>query len=106
MYEDRRYIIINTSETGSINFEEVQQSNVESLRLSIDKTKTFVKYKVTEVTESYTVTVFNPETEEDDVQTIESGIYGRPTIYNNQTEHTYDEFLNVLTSSVWHSEVI
>ncbi len=106
MYENRRYIIINTSETGSINFEEVQQSSAESLRLSIDKTKTFVKYEISEVTESYTEEIDNPETGETTIQTIESGIYGRPTIYNNQTEHTYDEFLNVLTSSVWHSEVI
>jgi len=101
MYENRRYIIINTSETGSINFEEVQQSSVESLRLSIDKTKTFVKYKVTEVTESFETYYIN----DDDTYTTHSnaaGIYGRPEVYDNQTEYTHEEFLNVLTSSLWH----
>ena len=102
MYENRRYIIINTSETGSINFEEVQQSSAESLRLSIDKTKTFVKYEISEVTESFETYYIN----DDDTYTTQSydvGIYGRPSIYNNQTEYTHGEFLTVLTGSVWSS---
>ena len=70
-------------------------------QISIDKTKTFVKYKVTEVTESFETYYIN----DDDTYTTHSnaaGIYGRPEVYDNQTEYTHEEFLNVLTSSLWH----
>jgi len=104
MYENRRYIILNTSETGSINFNEVLQSNTGSLRLSVDKTKTFVKYDITEVTESFETYFIN----DDNTWITQSnavGIYGRPTIYNNQAEYTHTDFLNVLTGSMWNRDM-
>jgi len=43
-FDDRHYIIFNTTEISSIDFSEVLETSSETLRLSIDETKTFVKY--------------------------------------------------------------
>jgi hypothetical protein len=42
--ENRRYIIFDASEAGLINFNEVLQTSVETLRLSVDETKALIKY--------------------------------------------------------------
>jgi|SRR6056300_333204 hypothetical protein len=42
---NRHYIIFNTTEISSIDFSEVLETSSETLRLSIDETKTFVKYE-------------------------------------------------------------
>ena len=42
-YENRKYLIIPTLITGSIDFNQVHETSSETLRLSVDGTKTFVK---------------------------------------------------------------
>ena len=42
--ENRKYIIFNVSELDKINFYEVQETSVETIRKSVDQTLTFVKY--------------------------------------------------------------
>lgn len=77
MYENRRYLVIPTSITGSINFNEVMETSIETLRLSIDGTQTFVKYDITN---------------------------GRPSIYSESyTEYTHSEILNLLSTTDWSS---
>lgn len=77
MYENRRYLVIPTSITGSINFEEVMETSIETLRLSVDGTQTFVKYDITN---------------------------GRPSIYSEiYTEYTHSEILDLLSTSDWTS---
>lgn len=44
MYENRQYMIFNTSELSNINFDEVLETSAETVRKSIDETKTFVKW--------------------------------------------------------------
>jgi len=44
-FDHRHYVIFNTNETGSIDFNEVLETSIETLRLSVDETKTFVKYE-------------------------------------------------------------
>lgn len=44
-FDIRNYVIFATSETGSIDFTEVLETSAETLRVSIDGTKTFVKYE-------------------------------------------------------------
>lgn len=41
---DYKYIIFDLSEIDKINFEQVIETSVETLRLSVDGTKTFVKW--------------------------------------------------------------
>jgi hypothetical protein len=73
-YENRRYLIIPTSITGSINFSQVGETSVETLRLSVDETKTFVKYDVG----------------------------ARPSIYSEEyPEYTHSQILEVLSGEEW-----
>ena len=44
-YENRKWVMLTTSEAESIDFDEVYQRNAESLRWNNDGTKTFVKYE-------------------------------------------------------------
>lgn len=44
--ENRKYIIFNVSELDKINFDEVQETSIDTVRKSKDKTLTFVKYDV------------------------------------------------------------
>ena len=43
-FENRSYVIFDVTEINTINFDEVLQTNAQSLRKSVDGTKTFVKY--------------------------------------------------------------
>ena len=47
--ENRKYIIFNVSELDKINFYEVQETSVETIRKSVDETLTFVKYDGDEI---------------------------------------------------------
>lgn len=47
-YENREFIIINVSEIDKINFDEVLETSGNTLRKSIDKTKTFIKWEGSE----------------------------------------------------------
>jgi len=101
-YDNRRYLIIPTSVTNSINFNQVHETSTETLRLSVDGTQTFVKYEITEVTASYTESFEDPETGEVVESVIEQGIYGRPSIYSDTyPEYTHSEILSILTGSDW-----
>ena len=105
-FENRRWLVIPTNLTESINFTQVHQSSIDKLRVSNDGTLTFVKYEVNEVTSSFDTTYNNPQTDENETYTTEAGIYGRPDIYNSEyTECNHTEILNVLTGSNWISEV-
>lgn len=44
-YSNRRYVIFNVSELDKINFAEVLETSAETIRKSVDETKTFVKWE-------------------------------------------------------------
>lgn len=44
MFESRNYMIFNVSEINSINFNEVMETSADTLRKSVDGSKTFVKW--------------------------------------------------------------
>lgn len=67
----RTYVIINTSELSSVDFNQVMESS-DSLRYSVDGTKTFVKY-------------------ED----------GQPSFLSGKTEYTHSEILDILATDEW-----
>lgn len=45
MYDNRRYVIFNTSELATIDFSQVLETSAQTLRKSLDETQTFVKYE-------------------------------------------------------------
>ena len=44
MYDNKKYVIINASEVGTINFSQVMEESADTLRYSLDNSKTFVKF--------------------------------------------------------------
>ena len=79
MYENRKYVIFNTSETGSIDFSQVMETSVNTLRLNLSGSQTFVKYEGSQP----------------------SSVAG---LSSKSNEYTHTQILNVLTGSEWVSE--
>ena len=44
IYEDREFMIFNVSELNTIDFTQVHETSVDTVRKSVDDTKTFVKW--------------------------------------------------------------
>jgi uncharacterized membrane protein len=102
MFENRRWLVIPTSLTGSINFNQVLESSIDTLRYSIDGTQTFVKYEINIVTASYEEYYQDTDTDTWVTESISVGVYGRPSIYSEEyTEYTHEEILNLLSTSDW-----
>ncbi len=105
-YENRRYLIIPTSVIELIDFSQVLETSIDTLRLSVDETKTFVKYNVTIENEDRTETYINPETNEEIVIEIKAGVYGRPSIYSEEyQELTHQQILELLSTDEWTKKV-
>jgi len=101
-FANRRWLIIPTTLTQSIDFNQILESSPQSLRLSVDGTKTFIKYEINEVLEDQTYTVVNPETGEETSNTTLAGVYGRPQIYSQEyPEYAHEEILALLATEEW-----
>ena len=105
-FQNRRWLVIPTSIVDDIDFNQVHESNIESLRKSVDETLTFVKYEVNVVEETYTETHTDIETGEEVTNTVEAGTYGRPSIYSEDyTEYTHSEILELLSTEQWTEQI-
>lgn len=78
----KEFMIFDCTELVNIDFTEVMETSIETVRKSIDGTKTFVKWNSIEVPKS----VENLKTK--------SGPY------------TYDEILEILQTNKWSKELI
>ena len=105
MFENRRWLVIPTSLTSSIDFNQVLESNTDSLRLSVDGSQTFIKYEINEVTSSYEE--YYQDAENPDTwftSSIEAGVYGRPSIYSEEyQEYNHADILTLLSTEAWTS---
>jgi hypothetical protein len=72
------YVIFNVSELPNINFEEVLETSIDTVRKSVDETKTFVKW---------------------DGQ-IPSSVQSLQT---KEGPYTYDEILQILSTPEWQA---
>ena len=77
MYEQRNFMILSTSETGSIDFNTVLETSSETLRLNVSGSKSFVKW---------------------DGETIPTSVASLTT---KEGPYTYDEIVTILTGSEW-----
>jgi hypothetical protein len=50
--EPKYYVIFNVSELDKINFDQVFETSIETVRKSVDETLTFVKYATDEIPSS------------------------------------------------------
>lgn len=79
-FENRKYVIIPTSEINNVNFTEVLETAPGTCRYSVDSTKTFVKY------------------EGDMPLSVQ-------TITGKSIEYSHDEILAILSSEEWTSPI-
>ena len=70
-------MIFNVSEINKINFDEVLESSIDTIRKSVDETKTFVKWSGNTIPNS--------------VQTLTT----------SEGPYTYDEIIVILNSTDW-----
>jgi hypothetical protein len=78
-YNNRQFMIFNVSELPNINFNEVLETSAETVRKSVDETKTFVKWDTQEIPLS--------------VQSLQT----------KEGPYTYEEILNILSTPEWTS---
>ena len=76
-YENRKYVIINTSETGSIDFSQVNETSADTLRSNLSGSQTVVK--------------FDGDT---------------PNFLDGKTQYSHSEIRSILTGSDWRSSEI
>jgi len=74
-------MIFSTSETGSIDFNEVLETSAETLRLSVDGSKSFVKW---------------------DGETVPTSVDNLTT---KEGPYTYEEIRTILTGSEWADDL-
>jgi len=79
-YNNRQFMIFSTTELSQIDFTQVLETSIETVRKSVDETKTFVKWDNTipECVESLTT---------------------------KEGPYTYEEILNILSTSEWSSPI-
>ncbi len=73
----KTYCIINSSEVSSVDFDQVAETSSDTLRYSLDGTKTFVKYEG-----------------------------DQPSFLSGNTEYTHSEILTILAGDEWTSDEI
>ena len=105
-FPNRRWLVIPATEVENVNFNQVLESSADSLRYSVDESETFVKYEVVVVEETYTETFTDPETNEETTNTVEAGVYGRPSIYSDSyTEYNHADILALLATEAWTAPI-
>jgi hypothetical protein len=75
-YHNRKYVIIESSEVGSVNFSQVMETSADTLRYSVDETQTLVKF-------------------EGDT----------PNFLDGKTQYTHSEILNIVSGPEWTPEI-
>lgn len=106
-FPNRRWLVIPTTEVNNVDFNQVLESSPETLRYSIDGTKTFIKYEVNIVEEDVINIIVNPETLEETTSVIPAGIYGRPSIYNGvYPEYNHQQILELLATEEWTPQTV
>jgi len=78
IYQLRQFMIFNVSELNNINFTQVCETSIDTVRKSLDETKTFVKWDNT-----------IPECVE--------------SLITKEGPYTYEEILTILSTSEWSS---
>jgi hypothetical protein len=76
-YENRKFMIFNVSELELIDFTQVCETSIETVRKSVDQTKTFVKWDSYEIPSS-----------------VES-------LTTKEGPYTYEEMLDILSTPEW-----
>lgn len=68
----RKYVIINADEVDSVDFSKVEETSADTIRYSLDGSKTFVKYEGEQ-----------------------------PSFLNGKQEYTHSEIITILATDEW-----
>lgn len=79
-YEDRNFMIFNVSELSNIDFSQVLETSIDTVRKSINETKTFVKW---------------------DGNIIPSSV---DSLTTKEGPYTYTEMITILNGPEWTSD--
>ena len=117
---NRRYVIFDASEVGTIDFNQVLQTSAETLRLSIDETKALIKYEPSPAQDEVLYVEGDPELDEDsEVYNSDASIGGVkieartgdevPSSVESLTSksqgYTHSEILEILRGEEWTPEI-
>jgi hypothetical protein len=72
-----KYVILNSSETPSIDFNQVQETSLSTLRFSADESKTFVKF-----------------------------VGSTPEFLEGKTQYTHSQILSILGTTEWSRPLV
>ena len=75
-YENKTYVIINASEVGTVDFSQVNETSADTLRYSLDDSKTFVKFEGS-----------------------------TPSFLSGKTQYTHSQIRTILAGEDWHEEL-
>lgn len=75
-YPDRRFVIFDVTELNQIDFNQIFETDANTIRKSVDETKTFVKYDMPQPSSVASLTT-------------------------KSQEYTYDEMLQILSGNEW-----
>ena len=75
-YENRKYVIINASEVGTVDFSQVHETSASTLRYSVDGSKTLVKFEG-----------------------------GTPSFLSGKTQYNYSQICTILDGTDWSIEI-
>ena len=75
-YQNRRFVIFNVTELPLIDFNQVYETSIDTVRKSVDETQTFVKYDMPQPSSVAALTT-------------------------KSIEYTYDEILEILATPEW-----
>lgn len=101
-FPNRRWLVIPAEEVPNINFGQVIEAGPDSLRYSLDGTKTFIKYEIRTVEEDQVIETIQGETNETGTYTVLAGTYGRPEIYSEEyPEYNHEDILTLLSNEEW-----
>jgi hypothetical protein len=81
-YQNREFMIFNVSELEQIDFNQVLETSIDTVRKSVDQTKTFVKWNGEQIPSSV------------EALTTKEGPY------------TYEQIQEILNTDEWRSSVI
>jgi hypothetical protein len=102
MYSNRNFLIFPVTELSKVDFSQVCESSAETVRKSVDGTKTFVKWDQAPF-DPTPYEIVNPETGE--TETIIPEPSQPPTfiadIEGAEGPYTYEEILEILATEEW-----
>lgn len=81
MFENRHYVIFDVTELNQIDFNQVLETSADTVRKSVDNTKTFVKYE----------------------GAMPASVSALTT---KSIEYSHDEILEILSTPEWTSAVL